>query len=704
MKKITLLVLVLLTMVSKGYAQFPQGFEDATFPPAGWTSFVGANGLGTAQNWGPTTVAANISSGAQAAFVRYESLTGGTNEDWLVTPSFTVTAPNVMLAFYERQQYTADYFTEYTIRVSTTSQTDIASFTIVDTKSEADLPLIMTQRAVDLSAYEGQTIYVAFVMSQDDGDNWAIDDVSLESNVAAPGCATLSSPADGATDVAVGTNVTFSWDAPTTGDAVVSYDFYASTTTPLTPADLVGNYTTTSVDLVVPDFSTTYYWQVIPKNLGGQPTGCAEFSFTTQSPPGYCLTAPNGQWPTSTYTTSVCDGATVEDITTAGYAGEYSNVNVTAGLTYEFSSSLSTDFITISEDDGVTAAVYGVTPVSYTATADGVVRFYTHADDQCTANTDFRTRSVMCSGLAIGVPDCVTLLTPADGSIDVPVGPAVTFSWEAATTGDPADSYDFYASTVLPLTTADLVGNFTGTSVDLTVPLFSTTFYWAIVPRNLAGEGVGCLDTPFSFTTQAPPGYCLTAPNGQYPSTTLTNSVCDGVTAEDATPAGDGYAGEYSLVNVVAGNTYTFSSSIATDFITISTDDGVTAAVYGVTPVTLTAAADGVVRFYTHADDQCTDNTDSRNRAVICSDGLANPTFATSKFRVYPNPVKDILNFNAETSISTVQVTNLLGQEMVAKSINANQGSIDLSNLATGSYMVKLTSESGVKTIKVIKQ
>jgi hypothetical protein len=45
-----------------------------------------------------------------------------------------------------------------------------------------------------------------------------------------------------------------------------------------------------------------------------------------------------------------------------------------------------------------------------------------------------------------------------------------------------------------------------------------------------------------------------------------------------------------------------------------------------------------------------------------------------------------------------------LGQEMVAKSINANQGSIDLSNLATGSYMVKLTSESGVKTIKVIKQ
>jgi hypothetical protein len=704
MKKITLLVLVLLTMVSKGYAQFPQGFEDATFPPAGWTSFIGANGLGTAQNWKATTAAANISSGAQAAFVRYEANTGGLNEDWLVTPAFTVTAPNVLLAFYERQQYTADYGTEYTIRVSTTSQTDIASYTIVDTKSETDLPLVMTQRAVDLSAYAGQTIYVAFVMAQDDGDNWAIDDVSLESNVTAPGCAMMTAPADLATDVAVGTPVTFTWDAPTTGDAPASYDFYAGTTTPLTAADLVGNFTTASVDLTVPNFSTTYYWQVIPKNLGGQPTGCAEFSFTTQSPPGYCLVAPSGQYPSTTYTTSVCDGATVEDITTAGYAGEYSLVNVTAGLTYTFSSSLSTDFITISADDGLTAAAYGVTPVSYTPTADGVVRFYTHADDQCTANTDLRTRSVMCSGLTIGVPDCVTLLTPADGTVDMPVGPPVTFSWEAATTGYPADSYDFYGGTALPLTTADLVGNFTGTSVDLTVPSFSTTFYWAVVPRNLAGEGAGCLDTVFSFTTQAPPGYCLVAPNGQYPSTTFTNSVCDGVTAEDATPSGDGYAGEYSVVSVIGGNTYTFSSSISTDFITISADGGVTAVAYGITPVTWTAVADGEVNFYTHADDQCTDNTDLRNRSVICSDGLATPTFATSNFRVYPNPVKDVLNFNAETSISKVQVTNLLGQEMVAKSINANQGSIDLSNLATGSYMVKLTSESGVKTIKVIKQ
>ena len=31
-------------------AQFPEGFE-TTVPPAGWTTFAGANGLGTAQNW-----------------------------------------------------------------------------------------------------------------------------------------------------------------------------------------------------------------------------------------------------------------------------------------------------------------------------------------------------------------------------------------------------------------------------------------------------------------------------------------------------------------------------------------------------------------------------------------------------------------------------------------------------------------------------
>ena len=115
-----------------------------------------------------------------------------------------------------------------------------------------------------------------------------------------------------------------------------------------------------------------------------------------------CLTAPNGQWPTGTYTPTTCDGLTNNSITTVGYAGEYSSVNVTAGETYTFTSSLATDYITVSTDDGASAVAYGLTPVVWVSDFTGALRFYTHADAVCTDNTDSRTRSIIC-----GIAPCV---------------------------------------------------------------------------------------------------------------------------------------------------------------------------------------------------------------------------------------------------------------------------------------------------------
>jgi hypothetical protein len=268
MKKITLFLLMLFSFTA--FAQFPESFE-TTVPPAGWASFRGTNGLGTGFDWSVSTVAVFVQEGVQSAFVRYEAVTGGSAEDWLVSPMHTVTAPNTLLTFYQRQQYTVDYGTTYDIRVSTTSQTDHATFTTVLSQTEADLNLTtMTVKSVDLSAYVGQSIYIAFVMTNNDGDNWAIDNVNMESSVAAPGCATLLTPADGAT-IPVGL-VNFSWEAPTTGDAPTSYDFYYGIA-PDAVNTLLGNYTATSIDVNVNDYSFTFYWKIVPKNLGGSAIG-----------------------------------------------------------------------------------------------------------------------------------------------------------------------------------------------------------------------------------------------------------------------------------------------------------------------------------------------------------------------------------------------------------------------------------------------
>ncbi|MFD1063637.1 T9SS type A sorting domain-containing protein [Winogradskyella litorisediminis] len=96
-----------------------------------------------------------------------------------------------------------------------------------------------------------------------------------------PNCAEAPiTPLDGETGVDASTNeVTFSWTAPSTGDAPSGYEIFLGTES--------GNLTSLGVTPNVSEpitgieGGTTYYWQVVPENLGGSATGCPEWSFTT---------------------------------------------------------------------------------------------------------------------------------------------------------------------------------------------------------------------------------------------------------------------------------------------------------------------------------------------------------------------------------------------------------------------------------------
>ncbi|MFM9987575.1 T9SS type A sorting domain-containing protein, partial [Flavobacterium sp.] len=83
---------------------------------------------------------------------------------------------------------------------------------------------------------------------------------------------------------------------------------------------------------------------------------------------------------------------------------------------------------------------------------------------------------------------------------------------------------------------------------------------------------------------------------------------------------------------------------------------------------------------------------------------LSTRSFDLNGFSAYPNPVKDVLNLSYTKEISNVSVHNLLGQQVMTKSINATQTKIDMSNLSNGAYLVKVTVDGLVKTLKVIKQ
>jgi hypothetical protein len=280
MKKIILLLL-LLSITFSVKAQFPEGFETAV-PPAGWASFIGTNGEGIAEDWGVDTTLPV--TGLQSAYVSYEN-SGFTNEDWLVTPQFTPSAAANILTFQQTQDFSSDYGTTYTVRVSTlASQTTHADFAIVDTQFETDFtPGIYSAHNVDLSAYNGTPIYVAFVMEQADGDSWYIDDVDLIVLATAPVCAENPTPSIAAIDVVVTDGaVTIAWDAPSTGDAPTSYEIFWGTTSGALVS--IGLLSSTTINVTVA-YSTEYFWSIIPSNSGGAPASCTEWSFTTEAAP-----------------------------------------------------------------------------------------------------------------------------------------------------------------------------------------------------------------------------------------------------------------------------------------------------------------------------------------------------------------------------------------------------------------------------------
>lgn len=89
---------------------------------------------------------------------------------------------------------------------------------------------------------------------------------------------------------------------------------------------------------------------------------------------------------------------------------------------------------------------------------------------------------------------------------------------------------------------------------------------------------------------------------------------------------------------------------------------------------------------------------------AIKSTSLGLDSFDKATLKFYPNPVKDILNLTNSEVISSVVVYNLIGQEIMSKKYNDISDQINVSELKTGYYMVKVNSENGSKTVKIAKE
>ncbi len=73
-------------------------------------------------------------------------------------------------------------------------------------------------------------------------------------------------------------------------------------------------------------------------------------------------------------------------------------------------------------------------------------------------------------------------------------------------------------------------------------------------------------------------------------------------------------------------------------------------------------------------------------------------------FAFYPNPANDKLNINAQNTIDSVSLYNILGQTVLNQNVGSTSSQLDVSSLSTGTYVMKVSVDGVIGTYKVIKQ
>jgi hypothetical protein len=72
-----------------------------------------------------------------------------------------------------------------------------------------------------------------------------------------------------------------------------------------------------------------------------------------------------------------------------------------------------------------------------------------------------------------------------------------------------------------------------------------------------------------------------------------------------------------------------------------------------------------------------------------------------SDFEYYYNPFNYILNMTSSEKLSNIQIFNMLGQKIIEEDINSYNHQINLVDLSTSIYFIKVESNNGVKTFKL---
>lgn len=143
---------------------FFEGFEDVAFTPNCWSDIES-----NSHSWSRKTSYSH--SGSASAY------SGWYGDIYLIMPDIQIenVSEEVLLTFWSYNEYVGSYEKNSVVLLDGSNETELWSPTSVNNS--------WVETSINLSAYKGQTISLAFKYEGDNAHGWYIDDVSIRSNI-----------------------------------------------------------------------------------------------------------------------------------------------------------------------------------------------------------------------------------------------------------------------------------------------------------------------------------------------------------------------------------------------------------------------------------------------------------------------------------------------------------------------------------------
>ncbi|MDA3819204.1 MAG: T9SS type A sorting domain-containing protein [Candidatus Delongbacteria bacterium] len=435
------------------------------------------------------------------------------------------------------------------------------------------------------------------------------------------------------------TSANLSWSAGSpAGSPTVTYYWVVGTTSSCTYGGGGGavdwNTTTgTSTTTSALSCGTTYYLRVYAETDCDATSSAygTSSSFATNACPASCCIA------TTAYGSATAPTNNTEiQITSCNYAGDYSEISsVVSGQTYQFRSNIGTDWLSLTNTSN-TCLTYGTTPITWVATFSGDVRLHIHTNSACGTDASCHETYIQCTSCSPPADPCASVISIAGCG----AGSTKTYTGGGTGVWNQSSSSDCGFTCLGEEQIYSFVAPETGTyNLEVTAADGFVDYMWQA--NSCAETGWTCIDdiasagTYGSMSWTAGTTYYILLDDENSTTGTHTfyiNCPVDHCVSTDywlsaTAPTDDiplqvascNFAGEYNeITNVVAGQTYEFSSTVSTDWLTL-TNTSNTLLTEGQTPISWTATFSGTVYIHIHTDAACGTESSCREQWVTCT-------------------------------------------------------------------------------------